>query len=83
MNTKIIERVMLEIATPTGLTYFGDATICNDEAKDIINYINNLEQRVKKQQEVIDKIKYVLNNQINYREFVDIVNDIEDILKEK
>jgi hypothetical protein len=36
----------------------------------------------KKQKEVIDKLKHILNNQMNYREFVDIVNDIEDILKE-
>ena len=41
-----------------------------------------LQQQCKKQKEVIDKIKYILNNQINYREFVDIVNDIEDILNE-
>lgn len=32
--------------------------------------------------EVIDKIKHILNNQINYREFVDIVNAIEDVVKE-
>ena len=42
----------------------------------------DLQQQCKKQKEVIDKIKYILNNQINYREFVDIVNDIEDILNE-
>lgn len=48
----------------------------------ILDYIVNLEHQVKKQKEVIDKIKHILNNQINYREFVDIVNDIEDILNE-
>lgn len=32
--------------------------------------------------EVIDKINHILNNQINYREFVDIVNAIEDMVKE-
>lgn len=42
-----------------------------------------LEQQCKKQKEVIDKLKHILNNQMNYREFVDIVNDIEDVLKEK
>lgn len=36
----------------------------------------------KKQKEVIDELKHILNNQMNYREFVDIVNDIEDLLKE-
>ena len=32
--------------------------------------------------EVKDKINHILNNQINYREFVDIVNAIEDVVKE-
>lgn len=32
--------------------------------------------------EAIDKINHILNNQINYREFVDIVNAIEDVVKE-
>lgn len=29
----------------------------------------------------IEKIKHILNNQMDYREFVDIVNAIEEILK--
>ena len=41
-----------------------------------------LQQQCKKQKEVIDKINHILNNQINYREFVDIVNAIEDVIKE-
>lgn len=41
-----------------------------------------LKGQIKKQQEVIDKINHILNNQINYREFVDIVNAIEDVVKE-
>ena len=41
-----------------------------------------LQEESQKQKEVIDKIKHILNNQMNYREFVDIVNDIEDLLKE-
>lgn len=52
------------------------------EIADLTQKNKELEQQCKKQKEVIDKIKYILNNQINYREFVDIVNDIEDILKE-
>lgn len=90
MNKEIIEKVLLEISTPTGLTYSGDTTICNDEVKDIMNYINNLEQQCKKQKEVIDKaIKfleewgkepdadmYMLMNE--YKEF----NELLDILKE-
>lgn len=30
---------------------------------------------------VINDIKHILNNQMDYREFVDIVNDIEEILE--
>ena len=50
------------------------------------NYISNkyqeLQKENKKQKELIDKINHILNNQINYREFVDIVNAIEDVIKE-
>ena len=48
----------------------------------LINEIKNLEKQCKRKKEVIDKLKHILNNQMNYREFVDIVNDIEDVLKE-
>lgn len=61
--------------------YCGD-NLDEKELNDVVNYINELEQQCKKQKEVIDKIKHILNNQMNYREFVDMVNDIEDILKE-
>lgn len=44
--------------------------------------LNETEQQCKKQKEVIDKINHILNNQINYREFVDIVNAIEDVVEE-
>lgn len=46
------------------------------------NYLDLL-IKYKAQKEVIDKLKHILNNQMNYREFVDIVNDIEDVLKEE
>lgn len=65
MNKEIIEKVLLEISTPTGLTYSGDTTICNDEVKDIMNYINSLEQQCKKQKEVIDKVNEVIDKMIN------------------
>ena len=63
-----------------------EETIINNQEIEAINYIldenERLQTQLKKQKEVIDKIKHILNNQMNYREFVDIVNDIEDILKE-
>lgn len=40
-----------------------------------------LQEENKQLKEVMDKINHILNNQINYREFVDIVNAIEDIVK--
>lgn len=43
---------------------------CDEKAKD----------KIKQLKEVVDEIKKVINNQINYREFVDIVNAIEEIL---
>ncbi len=47
-----------------------------------VKLLNETEQQCKKQKEVIDKINHILNNQIDYREFVDIVNAIEDVVKE-
>lgn len=44
--------------------------------------ITNLVAKNQRLKETISKIKHILNNQINYREFVDMINDIEDILKE-
>lgn len=41
-----------------------------------------LQQENQELKKVIDKINHILNNQINYREFVDIVNAIEDVVKE-
>ena len=46
---------------------------------DLIIELSKENQELKK---VIDKINHILNNQINYREFVDIVNAIEDVVKE-
>lgn len=44
--------------------------------------IDELQQENQQLKETTSKIKHILNNQMNYREFVDIVNDIEDLLKE-
>ena len=95
MNKEIIEKVLLEISTPTGLTYSGDTTICNDEVKDIMNYINNLEQQCQKQKEVIDKaVKYIddLRDESAERQgfyncfpddlYIPDINELLDILKE-
>ena len=71
--------------------YIGD-----DEFEELIEYIEDnhisyegatdifidLQNQVKKQKKVIDKVKHILNNQFDYYEYVDIINDIEDALKE-
>lgn len=48
----------------------------------LLDYISQLGIQVKKQKEVIDKIKHILNNQMDYWDYIDIINDIEDVLKE-
>ncbi len=55
--------------------------IPKDVFKELFDEMVNWKEESQKQKEVIDKLKHILNNQINYREFVDIVNDIEDVLK--
>lgn len=95
MDKEIIEKFLLEISTPTGLTYSGDTTICDDEVKYIMNYINDLEQQCKKQKEVIDKaIKYIddLRDESAERQgfyncfpddlYIADINELLDILKE-
>ena len=49
---------------------------------DVKAFVRSLEVENKKYKEVIDTIKNILNNEMNYREFVDIVNDIEEVIKE-
>lgn len=56
--------------------------IPKDVFKELFNEMINWKEESQKQKEAIDKIKHILNNQMNYREFVDMVNDIEDILNE-
>ena len=56
MNKEELEW-LLDIATPTGISYSGDQTITIDFANKVINYIN-------KQKEVLDKIKEKVNKMI-------------------
>lgn len=51
-----------------------------DEAQELIDYINQLQQENQQLKSVLDEIRDVLNNQMDYREFVDVVNAIEEIL---
>ena len=53
-----------------------------EDIETIQGYVEMIEEKNQELKEVIDKINHILNNQINYREFVDIVNAIEDVIKE-
>lgn len=56
--------------------------IPKDIFDELYDEMNNWRQDTQKYKEVIDTIKNILNNQMNYREFVDIVNAIEEVIKE-
>ena len=60
----------------------GHYLIPKDVFDELFDEMENWKQDTNKYKEVIDKIKHILNNQINYREFVDIVNAIEEVIKE-
>ena len=77
MNRKRIEKILHNCSKT-----IDESVNMVGASNEIVKYIEDLEQQCKKQKEVIDKINHILNNQINYREFVDIVNAIEDVVKE-
>lgn len=60
MDKKIIKEWLNDIATPTGISYSGDRTISESMVEKIVDYVDELEQQVKKQKETIDKaIEYI------------------------
>lgn len=85
MNVKVIKEWLNDIATPTGISYSGDQTISESMVKNIVDYVEELEQQCKKQKEVIDKaIKYVEDYTsgeriITYEQYK---SELLDILKE-
>ena len=56
--------------------------IPKDVFDELFYEMESWKEDTQKYKEAIDKINHILNNQINYREFVDIVNAIEDVVKE-
>lgn len=55
--------------------------IDNNSPKKILNIAKMLQKENEELKSVINDIKHILNNQMDYREFVDIVNTIEEILE--
>lgn len=56
--------------------------ILQPKAKKLFTAIMIIADERDKYKKTIDKIKYTINNQMNYREYVGIINDIEDALME-
>ena len=70
MDKEIIKDWLNDIATPTGISYAGDRTISESMVEKIVDYVDELEQQVKKQKEVIDKaIKYFEENYYDCLDF--------------
>lgn len=85
MNKEIIKDWLNDIATPTGISYSGDQTLSESMVKEIIDYVDDLEQQVKKQKEVIDKIfsRITLWKMEDItKETAKILDELLDILKE-
>lgn len=77
MNKEELEW-LLDIATPTGISYSGDQTITIDFANKVINHIN-------KQKEVLDKIKeYIKNGNLKVGEMANLYaeKDLLELLEE-
>lgn len=65
MNVKVIKEWLNDIATPTGISYSGDQTISESMVKNIVDYVEELEQQCKKQKEINQKaIEYVEEHRI-------------------
>ena len=56
--------------------------ILQPKAKELFTAIMIIADERDKYKKIIDKINHILNNQFDYYEYVDIINEIEDILKE-
>lgn len=52
------------------------------EFKELFNEMINWKEESQKQKEVIDKVNHILSNQMDYWDYIDVINDIEDVLKE-
>ena len=52
------------------------------EFKELFNEMINWKEESQKQKEVIDKVNHILSNQMDYWDYIDVINDIEDVLNE-
>lgn len=94
MNVKVIKEWLNDIATPTGISYSGDQTISESMVKNIVDYVEELEQQCKKQKELINRIlnetketRDILNNNrddnmLSKSCLLSYLEIVEDLLKE-
>lgn len=94
MNVKVIKEWLNDIATPTGISYSGDQTISESMVKNIVDYVEELEQQCKKQKVLIDRIlnetketRDILNNNrddniLSKSCLLSYLEIVEDLLKE-
>lgn len=86
MNKEVKETIKIlqnnSLVKSGSYEFIGDSDITYAEIYILLKFIEDLQNENQQLKKVIDKINHILNNQINYREFVDIVNAIEDVIKE-
>ena len=94
MNRELIEEILKDISTPTGISYSGDQTIANSTVENILEFIDDLQKKaelgehykhlyseVKKQKDdVVSEIKRVLDIWENKPNEIATL-DLEEILR--
>ena len=59
MNREKLEEWLKDISTPTGLSYSGDQTLSNSEVDTILEYVDNLQSKIDKANELLEEILVV------------------------
>jgi hypothetical protein len=47
MNRELIEEILKDISTPTGISYSGDKTIANSTVENILEFIDDLQKKAE------------------------------------
>ena len=96
MNRELIEEILKDISTPTGLSYSGDQTIANNTVDNILEFIDDLQKKaelgdhykhlyseVKKQKDdVVEYIKHYINFRKDIYPYIDMREfDLDKVLR--
>ena len=80
MNREKLEEWLKEISTPTGLSYSGDQTLSNSEVYTILEYVDDLQSKIDKANEILNRPQFEYDNiPCNYEEDI---KELKYILKE-